>query len=152
MQCSISKQVSIDHSTFLDWQTIIREEYNQVSDKALEQLQTEKERSCDAAAASICDAANCGKGSCTEVTKLIPDVPSYECRCDLGWSQAWKAIPFSSCVIPNVCCSPSLAITSDVFQEHEVKLKPIIAAAQGACGFGDQPAAIGSNGKFADFK
>jgi hypothetical protein len=39
---------------------------------------------------------------CTQLTKLIPDVPNYECRCDPGWSQAWKAIPFSSCVISTV--------------------------------------------------
>jgi hypothetical protein len=35
-----------------------------------------------------------------------------------------------------VSCAPSPAITSDVFQEHEMKLKPIIAAAQGASGLG----------------
>jgi hypothetical protein len=51
-----------------------------------------------------------------------------------------------------VSCAPSPAITSDIFQENEMKLKPIIAAVQGASGLGDhQPAAIGSNGKFADF-
>ncbi|RLM87335.1 hypothetical protein C2845_PM04G07440 [Panicum miliaceum] len=63
------------------------------AEQQLEQLHTEKERSCDA--------ANCVRGSCTELPKLIPDVPNYECHCDPGWSQAWKAIPFSPCVIPN---------------------------------------------------
>jgi hypothetical protein len=51
-----------------------------------------------------------------------------------------------------VSCAPSPAITSDIFQEHEVKLKLIIVVAQGASSLEDhQPATIGSNGKFADF-
>jgi hypothetical protein len=57
-----------------------------------------------AAGASVCDTANCGKGTCTELPKLIPGVPTYECHCDPGWSQAWKDIPFSPCVIPNCNC------------------------------------------------
>jgi hypothetical protein len=72
------------------------------AEQQLEQLHTEKEWSCDAAAVSICDAANCGRGSCTELPKLIPDVPNYECHFDPGWSQAWEAIPFSP--IPNGNC------------------------------------------------
>ncbi|RLN17867.1 fibropellin-3-like [Panicum miliaceum] len=54
-----------------------------------------------AAGASVCDTANCGKGACMELPKLIPGVPNYECHCDPGWSKTWKAIPFSPCVIPN---------------------------------------------------
>ncbi|XP_004986621.1 fibropellin-3-like [Setaria italica] len=54
-----------------------------------------------AAGASICDTAICGRGNCTELPELVPGIPIYECHCDPGWSQAWKAVRFSPCIVPN---------------------------------------------------
>ncbi|KAF8672782.1 hypothetical protein HU200_049233 [Digitaria exilis] len=52
--------------------------------------------------ASVCDTANCGKGSCTEVP-LLP--PNFECHCDPGWSHALNLFAFSPCIIPNSVCA-----------------------------------------------
>ncbi|OEL22815.1 hypothetical protein BAE44_0016166 [Dichanthelium oligosanthes] len=69
---------------------------------------------------SVCDTANCGRGSCAEVPGLPPN---YECRCDLGWSHALELFPFSPCIVPNctfngaclnLSLTPPTAIPKDV--------------------------------------
>ena len=63
-----------------------------------------------AAGASVCDTANCGRGTCAELPKLIPDVPNYACHCDPGWSGRSPSRPSPSrpasspTVITQYCC------------------------------------------------
>lgn len=54
----------------------------------------------------ICDTAECGKGTCSEVPGIIPEVTtSYKCTCDPGWSQPkllnLTVLPFMPCIIPD---------------------------------------------------
>ncbi|KAL6641097.1 hypothetical protein ACP70R_019278 [Stipagrostis hirtigluma subsp. patula] len=58
---------------------------------------------CTAAAAdggaTICDTADCGKGSCSEAPGFIPGTVSYNCTCDHGWAKAID-LPISPCTVP----------------------------------------------------
>ncbi|CAN6299380.1 unnamed protein product [Urochloa humidicola] len=65
-----------------------------------------------AAGETICDQANCGKGTCSEAPGIIP-LPlstSYKCTCDPGWTQP-KAfnftVPIAPCIIPNCSFDPA---------------------------------------------
>nr|CAB3499615.1 unnamed protein product [Digitaria exilis] len=90
--------------------------------------------------ASVCDTANCGKGSCTEVP-LLP--PNFECHCDPGWSHALNLFAFSPCIIPN--CSFDGACLN-ITLEPPTSLPPKDVCAVVSCGEGGScRAGIGAN-------
>ncbi|XP_020399261.1 neurogenic locus notch homolog protein 3 [Zea mays] len=70
----------------------------------------------------ICDTAECGKGTCSEVPGIIPEVTtSYKCTCDPGWSQPkllnLTVLPFMPCIVPNctfssACFNPTVPMRS----------------------------------------
>ncbi|TVU31116.1 hypothetical protein EJB05_22787 [Eragrostis curvula] len=49
---------------------------------------------------SVCDGADCGRGSCTVRSGWIPGTVSYKCECDPGWTRAIRSIAFSPCNVP----------------------------------------------------
>ncbi|CAD6212634.1 unnamed protein product [Miscanthus lutarioriparius] len=55
---------------------------------------------------TICDTAECGKGTCSEVPGIIPLLTAgYKCTCDPGWEQPKLlfnlTVPFAPCIIPD---------------------------------------------------
>ncbi|XP_066341699.1 uncharacterized protein [Miscanthus floridulus] len=55
---------------------------------------------------TICDTAECGKGTCSEVPGIIPLLTAgYKCTCDPGWEQPKllnvTVLPFAPCIIPD---------------------------------------------------
>ncbi|KAK3157612.1 hypothetical protein QOZ80_2AG0125060 [Eleusine coracana subsp. coracana] len=49
---------------------------------------------------SVCDGADCGRGSCKVRSGWIPGTISYKCECHPGWTRAIRSIPFSPCNVP----------------------------------------------------
>nr|XP_034570697.1 neurogenic locus notch homolog protein 1-like [Setaria viridis] len=54
----------------------------------------------DAGGKSICDEADCGRGTCIERLGWIPWRSSYKCDCDPGWNRAIKMVASSPCNVP----------------------------------------------------
>ncbi|WVZ59039.1 hypothetical protein U9M48_009246 [Paspalum notatum var. saurae] len=52
---------------------------------------------------TICDKAECGRGSCSERLGWIPWTVSYKCECDPGWTRATTMVASSPCNIPESC-------------------------------------------------
>lgn len=98
---------------------------------------------------SICDDADCGRGTCVERLGWIPWRSSYKCKCDHGWNRAITMVASSPCNVPecsfNSSCvnlslllprgipfsdrepSPSMTLIvspSELFQQYNVKSVP----------------------------
>ncbi|GJN20668.1 hypothetical protein PR202_gb08070 [Eleusine coracana subsp. coracana] len=54
----------------------------------------------DAVKETVCDGADCGRGSCELRSGWIPGTISYKCECHPGWTRAIRSIPFSPCNVP----------------------------------------------------
>ncbi|CAN6305142.1 unnamed protein product [Urochloa humidicola] len=52
---------------------------------------------------SICDQADCGRGTCVERLGWIPWRASYKCECDHGWNRAISMVASSPCNVPADC-------------------------------------------------
>ncbi|KAG2549000.1 hypothetical protein PVAP13_9KG196200 [Panicum virgatum] len=84
-----------------------------------------------AAGASVCDTANCGRGTCAELPKLIPDVPNYACHCDPG------------CIAASIDRSIQSSSLLGTAADQQFANNPVCAAVScgpgGACKAGDAP-------------
>ncbi|NP_001145634.1 uncharacterized protein LOC100279121 precursor [Zea mays] len=75
---------------------------------------------------TICDTAECGKGTCSEVPGILPVVmASYKCTCDPGWSQPkllnLTVLPFMPCIIPD-CTFDSSCYNFSLFSLRGIPL------------------------------
>nr|CAB3499614.1 unnamed protein product [Digitaria exilis] len=52
---------------------------------------------------SICDDADCGRGTCVERLGWIPWRASYKCECDPRWKRAITMVASSPCNVPESC-------------------------------------------------
>ncbi|OEL36272.1 hypothetical protein BAE44_0002709 [Dichanthelium oligosanthes] len=83
---------------------------------------------------TICDTANCGKGTCSEVPGApIPLITtSYNCTCDPGWSQPTlfnlPPVPFAPCIIPDSCaavnCGPGKCKNGEGWMSYTCECDP----------------------------